>query len=145
MDAIIERTDESNEAVAQELHKLGQEWAAAMIANDAARIGSFMADEWVIVSERGISSKERFLAFVESGALTHTSFEMSGDARVKVYGSTAVLTCRVLNTAHFGGQQFDADEWTSDVFVKREGKWLCVLSHITPVDKSWEQEMSKKS
>ena len=126
-----------DEVVKQELDAIGTAWAQAMVANDADRIGSFMADEWVIVSERGISIKEDFLSFVRSGQLTHSAFEMSGAARVNVYGDTAVLTCRVINTAHFGGQQFDADEWTSDVFIKRDGKWLCALSHITPADKNF--------
>ena len=126
------------EAVKQELLKLGADWAEAMVANDADRIGAFMADEWVIVSERGIATKEHFLGFVRSGALTHSSFEMVGDARVKIYGKTAVLTGRVVNTAHFGGETFDADEWSTDVFIERDGRWLCVLSHITPADKNWE-------
>ncbi len=121
----------------EELLKLGEDWAAAMVANDADRIGSFMADEWVIVSERGISTKDHFLEFVRSGQLTHSMFENVGDARVRVYGDTAVLTIRVVNTAHFGGQTFEADEWTSDVFVKRDGRWLCVLTHITTRDKDW--------
>lgn len=132
------------EQVEQQLLDLGSEWAEAMVANDAERIGSYMADEWVIVSERGISTKEDFLGFVRSGALTHSSFDMSGDARIRVYGDIAVLTCRVVNTAHFGGRQFDADEWTSDVFVRRDGKWLCALSHITPVDKNFEAMMKEK-
>jgi len=132
-----------NSNIGQELIDLGAQWAEAMVANDAGRIGSFMADDWVIVSERGISTKAQFLSFVESGALTHSLFEMAGDARVEQYGDTAVMTIRVTNTAHFGGRQFDADEWASDVFVKRDGKWLCVLSHITPVDKNWEREMCK--
>ena len=122
-----------DEFVKQELVKFGSEWAEAMVANDADRIGAFMADEWVIVSERGVSTKEHFLGFVRSGALMHSAFEMAGEARVRIYGDTAVYTCRVVNTAHFGGQTFEADEWTSDVFVKRDGKWLCVLSHITTV------------
>lgn len=122
----------------QELLNLGESWAAAMVANDAEKIGSFMADDWVIVSERGISTKDDFLGFVASGALTHSTFEMASDARVKVYGDTAVMTIRVVNTAHFGGQQFDADEWATDVFVKQDGKWLCVHSHITAVDKNFE-------
>jgi len=121
-----------------ELLKLGEDWAAAMVANDADRIGSFMADDWVIVSERGISTKDDFLGFVASGALTHSAFEMASDARVKIYGDTAVMTIRVVNTAHFGGQQFDADEWATDVFVKQNGTWLCVHSHITAVDKNFE-------
>ena len=121
--------------VNEELLKLGEDWAAAMVANDAERIGSFMADEWVIVSERGISTKGDFLSFVRSGQLTHSMFEMVGEARIKTYGETAVLSARIVNTAHFGGQQLDADEWTTDVFVKRDGRWICVLSHITPADK----------
>ena len=124
----------------QTLFALGKDWAAAMVANDADRIGSYMADDWVIVSERGISTKEDFLAFVRSGQLTHSMFEMVGDARIREYGDTAVLSARIVNTAHFGGQQFDADEWTTDVFVRRDGKWLCALSHITSAIK---QEQAK--
>ncbi|GAA3469249.1 hypothetical protein [Nonomuraea roseola] len=47
------------------------------------------------------------------------------------YGDTALFTGRVTNTAHHLGRRFDADEWTTDVFVRRQGRWLCVLSHIT--------------
>ena len=125
-------------SIEQDVLQIASDWAAAMVANDADRIGSLMRDEWVMVSERGISTKERFLEFVRSGQLTHSRFEMIGDAQIKIYGDTAVVTGRIVNTAHFGGQQFDADEWTSDVFVKREGQWLCVHSHITPALNSGE-------
>lgn len=121
----------------QELLALASEWAEAMVSNDAARIGSFMSDDWVIVSDRGISTKEHFLSFVESGALTHTTFDMVGDARVKVYGDTAVLTARVTNTAFFNGQRFEADEFTTDMFYRNDRRWLCVHSHVTPVDKEF--------
>ena len=128
----------------QDLLTVATEWAVAMVSNDAERIGSFMADEWVIVSERGISTKEHFLSFVESGTLTHSTFDMIGDARIKIYGDTAVLTTRVTNTAHFGGQEFDQDEFATDVFVRRNDKWLCVLSHITSVDKEFLKEKESK-
>jgi ketosteroid isomerase-like protein len=124
----------------QELLKIGADWAAAMVANDADLIGSYMADDWVIVSERGISTREEFLSFVRSGQLTHSMFEMVGDARIKEYGETAVLSARIVNTAHFGGQQFDADEWTTDVFVRRNGGWLCALSHSTPAHNTGENK-----
>ncbi|MFE6917540.1 nuclear transport factor 2 family protein [Streptomyces rubiginosohelvolus] len=108
------------------------DWAAAIVANDADRIGSFMADEWVIVSESGIADREEFLGYVRSGALTHSAMEAVTPPRVRVYGDTATVTARITNTAHYGGQRFDADEWTTDVFVRRDGHWRCVLSHITP-------------
>ena len=126
----------------REIIETAAAWAGAMAANDADRIASFMAEEWVIVSERGVSPKGDLLGYIRSGALTHSRFEMVGEPRVVVYGDTAVLTCRAVNTAHFGGETFEADEWTTDVFVKREGRWLCVLSHITNAENEKQQERS---
>ena len=115
----------------EEILNVAGKWAEAMVANDADRIATFMAEEWVIVHEKGISDRESLLGLIRSGDLTHSVFEKKGDARVKFYGDTALFTGRLLNTAHFEGNAFEADEWTTDVFVKREGRWLCVLSHTT--------------
>ncbi|RZL26341.1 MAG: nuclear transport factor 2 family protein [Rhodococcus sp. (in: high G+C Gram-positive bacteria)] len=108
-----------------------EQWSTAIVSNDAERIGRFMADDWVIVSDSGLTSKEQFLSIIQSGELTHSTFDRVNDARVRTYGDTAVLTARLTNTAHYRGRQFDADEWTTDVFVRRNGRWLCVLSQIT--------------
>lgn len=107
-------------------------WADAIVANDAERIAAFMADEWVIVSESGITDRDTFLAYVTSGDLTHSAMRAITPPRIRVHGDTAVVTARITNTAHYGGDRFDADEWTTDVFVRRGGHWRCVLSHITP-------------
>jgi ketosteroid isomerase-like protein len=115
----------------EELLSMANDWAAAIVSNDADRIAAFMADDWVIVSDSGVSPKERFLALVRSGQLTHSAMQLVGDARVRIYGDAAVVTGRVTNTAHYAGQRFEADEWTTDVFIQAEGRWLCVLSHIT--------------
>jgi uncharacterized protein (TIGR02246 family) len=128
----------------QEILDGAREWAEAMISNDAKRIGAFMADDWVIVSERGVAGKEYFLSFVESGALTHTSFEIVTEPRVRIYGDTAVLTARVTNTSFFNGEKLEADEFTTDVLAKRDGRWLCVLSHITSVNKEFLEMVAAK-
>ncbi|WP_433406087.1 nuclear transport factor 2 family protein [Streptomyces sp. CA-146814] len=107
-------------------------WADAIVANDAERIAAFMADEWVIVSESGITDRDTFLAYVTSGDLTHSAMRAITPPRIRVHGDTAVVTARITNTAHYGGERFDADEWTTDVFVRQDGHWRCVLSHITP-------------
>jgi ketosteroid isomerase-like protein len=112
-------------------------WSEAIVSNDAEAIGSYMAEEWVIVSETGISSREEFLALVRSGRLTHSAMRRLGEARVRRYGSTATITARVVNTAHYEGERFEADEWTTDVLALREDRWLCVLSQISsaaPID-----------
>ena len=119
--------------VEAELVAVEDEWARAIVSNDAARIAGFTADDWVIVSGSGVGTKEQFMSLVGSGALTHSAMERISDARVRVYGDTAVLTARMTNTAHYQGERFDADEWVTDLFVYRDGRWLCVLSQITPV------------
>lgn len=116
----------------QKIFYISEAWSKAIVANDAEAIGSFMADEWVMVSERGVSSKEHFLSFVASGQLTHSAMELAELHSIKIFGDTAVMAARITNTAHFGDQTFEANEWTSDVFVRRNGEWKCVMTHITP-------------
>jgi len=116
-----------------DLAALEDEWAKAIVSNDADRIGEFMADDWVIVSETGTATRQQFLSYVRSGALTHSAMDRIGDARVRVYGDTAVFTARVTNTAHHERRRFDADEWVTDVFVRHHGRWRCVLTQITAV------------
>lgn len=114
-----------------ELLATTEDLAAAIVSNDPERMRAILADDWVLVSETGVSSRQEFLAVVESGDLTHSAMQMISDARVRIYGETAVMTGRITNTAHYQGQRFDADEWTTDVFVRRDGRWVCVLTHIT--------------
>lgn len=54
-------------------------------------------------------------------------------ARVRLYGDVAVVTGRGRNTGFFEGQPIAADEWITDVYRRVEDRWLCVLTHLTPV------------
>lgn len=121
------------DAVQREILDFAERWAKAIVSNDSEAIGGFMADDWIIVGENGTTNKPDFLSWIASGDLTHETMEMVGEARIVIYGETAVLTARVTNNGHYKIQPFRADEWTTDVFRQREGRWLCVLSHITPV------------
>ncbi|WP_228525524.1 nuclear transport factor 2 family protein [Rhodococcus rhodochrous] len=125
-------SDSNQDEVEAELIGFARGWAEAIVSNDAERIAEFADDDWVMVSESGTESGRRFLSLVASGELTHSAMDTVGEIRVRVHGDTAILTSRVTNTAHFAGEQFDADEWTTDVLVRRDGKWRCVLTHTTP-------------
>ena len=118
-------------AVRAELVAVEEDWARAVVSNDAGRIAGFMADDWVVVSDSGITAAERFLAVLRSGQLTHSVMVAAGVSRVRVYGDTAVVTVRMTSTAHYQGQRLEADEWTTDVFVRQAGRWRCVLTHLT--------------
>jgi ketosteroid isomerase-like protein len=116
----------------REIYELSEGWCAAIVSNDADAIDTFMADGWIMVSDRGVSTKESFLAYVRSGQLAHSAMEMVELGKISIYGDTAVLASRIKSSASFGGQTFPANEWTSDVFIKENGEWKCVITHITP-------------
>lgn len=120
----------------QEIFDVSEAWSRAIASNDAAAISNFMADEWIMVSERGVSDKKHFLSFVASGQLTHDSMELAELHSIRIFGDTAVMAARITNVAHFGGMTFNANEWTSDVFVKRSGEWKCVITHVTSAAES---------
>jgi len=115
----------------EELLKLESAFADAIVKNDLESIGRIVADDWIIVDPNGeIVDRTRFFEVIKSGALTHDIME-SEDFRVRVYGDSAVVTAITSTKGKFMGQEFSTRERATDVFVKREGRWQCVLTHLT--------------
>lgn len=114
-----------------ELIAVATEWDRAMVQNDAHAIGRYMADDWTIVGPDGsMSDKATFLGLVESGALSHNVMS-SEDFSIRVYGDTAVLLARGVSGGSYQGQPFREVERSSNVFVKQDGDWRCVLTHLS--------------
>jgi len=114
-----------------ELLKLERAFADAISKNDLESIGRIVADDWIIVDPNGeIVDRTRFFEVIKSGALTHDIME-SEDFRVRVYGESAVVTAITSTKGKFMGQEFSTRERATDAFVKRDGRWQCVLTHLT--------------
>ncbi len=117
--------------VREELIRVAQEWDRAMVANDAEAIGRYMAGDWTIIGPDGsVGDKPTFLALVKSGGLTHDVME-SNDINVRVYGDTAVVTAWGVSGGKYQGQPFREVERSSCVYVRQEGRWTCVLTHLS--------------
>jgi ketosteroid isomerase-like protein len=116
-----------------ELQKLEKEWSQAIVNNDPSAISRFMADDWVIIGPEGnIIENSRFLGVIQSGDLTHESME-SEDWRIRVYGDTATVTAQTKSKAKFKGHAFSTLERSTSVFIRKDGQWQCVLTHLTPI------------
>lgn len=99
--------------------------------NDAKAVARFLADGWIIIDQDGgIIDRARFLGVIESGALTHEMMESDG-TRVLIYGNTAIVTAMTTTKGKFSWQASTTQERATDVFVKQNGRWLCVLSQLT--------------
>jgi ketosteroid isomerase-like protein len=115
----------------EELLKLEKAFAEAIVKNDLEGIGRLVAGDWVIIDPNGgIVDRTRFFEVIKSGALTHDMME-SEDFRVRVYGDSAVVTAVTRTRGKFMGQEFSTQERATDFFVKRDGRWQCVLTHLT--------------
>jgi ketosteroid isomerase-like protein len=115
----------------EELLKVEKEFAEAIVKNDLEGLGGLVAEDWIIIDPDGeIADRARFFEVIKSGALTHAMME-SDHLRVRIYGDSAVVTGITRTTGKFMGQEFSTQERATDVFVKRDGRWQCVLTHLT--------------
>jgi ketosteroid isomerase-like protein len=108
---------------------------AAVISNSVDEIKKCITNDWILVdSQGGIIPQESFFTVLEQGLLSHSTMTKEV-LRVKVYGDVALVTGRGQNSGTWQGQPLEADEWITDVYKKENDKWLCVLTHLTPVKK----------
>ncbi len=103
-------------------------WDRALLANDADAVASFMADDWVYVGPTGPTPKAELIGWIRSGRLAHHTMEVVGEVRVSAHGDTAIVTARKASSGAWDGTAYTADEWISEVFLCRNGRWTCVLS-----------------
>jgi ketosteroid isomerase-like protein len=115
----------------EELLKVEKGFVDAIAKNDLEAIERFVTDDWIIINaDVGIIDRERFLGVIKSGTLTHEMME-SDDMRVRVYGDSAVVSALTRSKGKFMGQEFTTHERSTDVFVRRDGQWRCVLTQLT--------------
>ena len=119
----------------EELLKLEKAFGEAIVKNDLESIGHFVTDDWIIIDPNGeIVDRARFFEVIKSGALTHETME-SEDIRVRIYGDSAVVTAITSTKGKFMGHEFSTRERATDVFIKRDQRWQCVLTHLTKFTK----------
>jgi len=119
-------------SVEDEILAISAAWDVALIGNDADEVASFMADDWVSIDANGTTSKADVVGWIRSGRLRHDVMQATGDPRIAVHGSTAVLTARKASAGAWDGQTYAVVEWISEVYAREDGRWICVLSQKTP-------------
>lgn len=86
-----------------EILALSENWSRAIVANDADAIGEFCANDWILMSEHGMLTRDTFLSLVRSGELAHEAMDTAGVVAFHDHGDTAVLAARVTSVAYSAG------------------------------------------
>jgi ketosteroid isomerase-like protein len=119
-------SDDSDAATAQTLQAMERTWLNAEKNHDAATFEKLVADDWIAIGPDGKSqTKAERSAQIKAA---HTTSATMGEMKVRVFGDTAVVTGTDDEvTVEDGKKSTNHYAWT-DVFVKRNGKWLAVAS-----------------
>lgn len=108
-------------------------WNLAEANGDIRALALIFDDSMVYVDENGSTlSKGEFLARAKAaGAHPQSLVTQSMDAQV--YGDTAVVTgtYRLKGIEH--GKPYQRDGRFSDIWVHRNGTWICVVAQATPI------------
>jgi hypothetical protein len=125
---------DNRQAIAAELIALEDGWCAAVMRGDVASVDSILAPDFMGTTSRGRrTSKEDELAAVKDTA-GRTSHCVHRDQEVRVYDNAALVTGTSIYSGVYEGVPFkDRTTYTTDVYIRRDGKWRCVSSHVTLV------------
>jgi len=113
------------------VRQLNDEWVKAFVARDAATLNRIMADDFIFTYPLEGDDKRQFIADVESGELT-VEFMERDKVSVRVYGGTAVLSCRDTAKWFYKGRDFTGQYKTLHVYAEREGEWQLVAVQSCP-------------
>ena len=118
-------------SVSQVLQAMEQDWLNAEKNHDAATFEKLVADDWIAISPDGKSeTKAERAAKIKS---SHATSATMGDMKVRVFGNAAVVTGTDDEATMEGGKKSTGHYVWTDVFVKRDGKWLAVASQTAQV------------
>lgn len=98
----------------------------AMTTNDLPALEASLGDDLIYThSNAAVDTKASYVGSIRSGALKYVSVEPS-EMKVRVYGTTAVITAMAKVTSISNGQTLNNQLRYTDVWVLRDGRWQMV-------------------
>jgi ketosteroid isomerase-like protein len=119
-----------------ELKAIEQQWLDAYMKSDPAFIKNLEADDYSLIEPDGaVSTKEQDVKSTTDKTFVLKSATMS-DFKCRMLGdNAAVVTCMLKMSGTDEGKEFSGDYRGTDVFEKKNGKWMAVASQLTKVAK----------
>ena len=117
----------------KELITVENAWKQAVVNRDAASLQRLYADEYLSTDQEGmVWDKAQDIAIDTTGNSRLASYNLDG-LKVQFYGDVAVVTGRNISKGTLFDHAAKGQSRFTDVFVKRDGRWQCVTSQVTPI------------
>jgi|SRR5215471_3604526 len=114
-----------------EILELEKERNQAIISGDAGALERMTSDDYTFITLRGeLRTKAEIVEGFKSGSFHYDSRQIS-DLNLRVYGSTAVVTGRSIQSGKENGRDYSGDYRFTRVYVKQDGRWQTVALQTT--------------
>jgi ketosteroid isomerase-like protein len=120
-----------NFQVAQTVRHLNDEWVRAFVGRDTKTLERIMAEDCVFTYPLEGDDRAQFIADIEAGELIGEEL-IRDHISVRVYGQTAVLTCRDTCRWRYKGRIIEGQYSTINVYAARGGSWQIVTVQACP-------------
>lgn len=128
-------TQAQTQGVEQELIKLENEWAEAVVKHDTAsmeKLNTMMADEFVMTFDGSNFTKAQLLEYIKTREDEILSLA-TDEWNVHVYGDAGVVMARNTMEMRSAGKETTSQNRFTDTWIKRDGRWQCVAAHNSTI------------
>lgn len=110
-------------------------WNQMQLNHDAAAMEKMLDDDFVLTDYDGtLQNKNQFLESIKDMS-TKLTQEMSEGMKLHPHGNTVVITGATREKGTQNGKPFAHNGRFTDTWMKKNGTWLCVASHLGVVSK----------
>jgi ketosteroid isomerase-like protein len=118
------------------LIQLEHDWDAAFHRHDAAFIDRVLADEFIVTYDNGVRADRNLELELAKSLNENIESSTMDEFIVKEFGNTAVVWFTLHLVGPVNGERVQNDYRFTDVFVLRDGRWQCVSSQSTRIDRN---------
>lgn len=123
----------------EEVRKLERQWLDAYEQNNAEAMDRIVADDFTITFPNGgIQTKPQLMTMIRAprrAGQPRMRFSTE-DVRSRAYGETVILMGRIITEYERNGKPVKEQSRYTDTYVKRNGRWQVVASHLSNVEET---------
>src|SRR5215475_7302973 len=110
-------------------------WNQMQLNHDAAAMEKMLDEDFVLTDYDGsLLNRSQFLESIKDPSI-QLAQEMSEGMKLHQHGITVVITGATREKGTQNGKPFAHNGRFTDTWIKKEGKWLCVASHLGVISK----------
>ncbi|HET7114757.1 MAG TPA: nuclear transport factor 2 family protein [Pyrinomonadaceae bacterium] len=125
----------------EEVRKLERQWLDAYEQHDSATMTMIVADDFIITFPNGTTqTKAQLMSMIATPNTSAPKMHFyTEDVKSRSYGDTVILMGRVVTEYERDGKKVKEQSRYTDTYVKRNGRWQVVASHLSNVEEPRKQ------